>query len=181
MTQEQVTEDIGHILVVDDYPMNRIKLSRVLEQQGHTVSAFDICDARVPDHARRIFRQDSALSIDYSEYDLIVCPGLLYHLSLSQQVSLVEKWKGLPVILDTHICIEPSISVVNSGLTFDGLFREPTWSTKVGQAFVHTLDSLRRLMNNWTLVDTKISTVDRVTCHFVPQSASVTTLKSLES
>jgi signal transduction histidine kinase len=27
----------GHILVVDDYPMNRMKLSRVLEQQGHTV------------------------------------------------------------------------------------------------------------------------------------------------
>ncbi len=28
----------GHILVVDDYPMNRMKLSRFLQQQGHTVT-----------------------------------------------------------------------------------------------------------------------------------------------
>ena len=41
MTQEQAKEEIGHILVVDDYPMNRIKLSRVLEQQGHTVAAAE--------------------------------------------------------------------------------------------------------------------------------------------
>jgi signal transduction histidine kinase len=34
-TQEQI---LGHILVVDDYPMNRLKLARVLQQQGHTVA-----------------------------------------------------------------------------------------------------------------------------------------------
>lgn len=28
----------GHILVVDDYPLNRLKLARLLEQQGHTVT-----------------------------------------------------------------------------------------------------------------------------------------------
>lgn len=28
----------GHILVVDDYPMNRMKLSRFLQQQGHTTT-----------------------------------------------------------------------------------------------------------------------------------------------
>ncbi len=31
-------EETGRILVVDDYQMNRLKLSRVLEQEGHTVS-----------------------------------------------------------------------------------------------------------------------------------------------
>ncbi|MCB8983487.1 MAG: response regulator [Ardenticatenaceae bacterium] len=34
----QTTNENGRILVVDDYPMNRLKLARVLEQQGHTVS-----------------------------------------------------------------------------------------------------------------------------------------------
>ncbi|MBE2220035.1 MAG: response regulator [Anaerolineae bacterium] len=34
---EQQTENNGRILVVDDYPMNRLKLSRVLQQQGHAV------------------------------------------------------------------------------------------------------------------------------------------------
>ena len=33
-----MAEEQGHILVVDDNRMNRIKLSRSLEQQGHTVS-----------------------------------------------------------------------------------------------------------------------------------------------
>lgn len=35
---EQQTESNGRILIVDDYPMNRLKLSRVLEQQGHSVA-----------------------------------------------------------------------------------------------------------------------------------------------
>jgi len=30
--------ELGHILVVDDYPMNRLKLVRLLQQQGHTVA-----------------------------------------------------------------------------------------------------------------------------------------------
>ena len=38
MGDEQLVEERGHILVVDDYPMNRLKLSRVLQQQGHTVA-----------------------------------------------------------------------------------------------------------------------------------------------
>ena len=36
MNAKQVEEN-GRILVVDDYPMNRMKLKRVLEQQGHIV------------------------------------------------------------------------------------------------------------------------------------------------
>lgn len=30
--------DVGRVLVVDDYPMNRLKLARILEQQGHSVA-----------------------------------------------------------------------------------------------------------------------------------------------
>ncbi len=37
MTEAQ-TESNGRILIVDDYPMNRLKLSRVLQQQGHSVA-----------------------------------------------------------------------------------------------------------------------------------------------
>ena len=33
-----MTADQGHILVVDDSPRNRLKLSRFLQQQGHTVT-----------------------------------------------------------------------------------------------------------------------------------------------
>ncbi len=33
-----MTNDHGHILVVDDYAMNRMKLSRFLQKQGHTIT-----------------------------------------------------------------------------------------------------------------------------------------------
>jgi len=37
MTEPQ-SETNSRVLIVDDYPMNRLKLSRVLEQQGHSVA-----------------------------------------------------------------------------------------------------------------------------------------------
>jgi signal transduction histidine kinase len=33
---ERGAEESGHVLVVDDYPMNRMKLARILEDQGHS-------------------------------------------------------------------------------------------------------------------------------------------------
>jgi CheY-like chemotaxis protein len=36
--ENSMTNQHGHILVVDDNRMNRIKLSAGLEQQGHTVT-----------------------------------------------------------------------------------------------------------------------------------------------
>jgi signal transduction histidine kinase len=41
MTSKQATGERGHILVVDDYPMNRLKLSRILQQQGHTIATAE--------------------------------------------------------------------------------------------------------------------------------------------
>ncbi len=35
---EQKNGEVGRVLVVDDYPMNRMKLARILEQQGHSVA-----------------------------------------------------------------------------------------------------------------------------------------------
>lgn len=36
--QSQPPTEHGHILVVDDYPLNRLKLARLLQQAGHTVA-----------------------------------------------------------------------------------------------------------------------------------------------
>jgi signal transduction histidine kinase len=33
---ERAAQEAGHVLIVDDYPMNRMKLARILEDQGHT-------------------------------------------------------------------------------------------------------------------------------------------------
>lgn len=35
---DQIETSVGHILIVDDYAMNRLKLARILERQGHTTA-----------------------------------------------------------------------------------------------------------------------------------------------
>jgi hypothetical protein len=42
---------------------------------------------------------------DLSSYDLIVNLGLFYHLTLEDQVSLLDRSVGTPMILDTHVAI----------------------------------------------------------------------------
>src|SRR5262245_37819991 len=37
-SEPQGASELGNILVVDDYPLNRLKLVRLLQQQGHTVA-----------------------------------------------------------------------------------------------------------------------------------------------
>lgn len=38
MNSDANNTSVGHILVVDDYALNRLKLARILEQQGHTTT-----------------------------------------------------------------------------------------------------------------------------------------------
>lgn len=140
-----------------------------LETLGHSVTAFDITDCRVSDKARRMFIQKSALQIDYSQFDLIVCAGLLYHLPLAQQVQIVAAWGSRPVILDTHV----TTKAARSQGRFRGLPRKPTTSSKAGMCFVHTVGSLfGELMSAWSVCSGCQTTADRFTWHLKPLEAA---------
>jgi hypothetical protein len=71
-----------------------------LKQDGAEVLAVDWTIERVIDEAKQFFVQTDATILVPDEFDLIVCAGLLYHLSIEQQQRCSRNWSGKPVILD---------------------------------------------------------------------------------
>lgn len=133
--------------------------SEIARRYGFDVTAVDIEPGRVPINMRDVYIQADALMFDITEYDLIVCEGLLYHLSIDQQIRLVQQFIGKPVLFSTHITfqIEKTIGC------YSGQYREPTWSSKVPLPWLHTLKSLITLFSDhWLLITASTPTFDRV-------------------
>ena len=137
-----------------------------LTRDGANVTAIDCSDSRVMDRVRQLFHKGDAIATDLQKFNLIVCAGLLYHLDLESQLKLVKNIGGKPVILDTHFSRHPDSTIGD----FSGQFRQPTWSTKVKQAFVHTIPSLRILFSKHHLIETfERLTPDRQVMLMVPR------------
>lgn len=84
-----MAEEKGHILVVDDNRMNRIKLSRSLEQEGHTV--------QVAEGGREALDMLTAQSFDVALLD-IVMPGM-DGFQLLEAIKLDPELRDIPVIV----------------------------------------------------------------------------------
>lgn len=54
---------------------------------------------------RVTWRQQDIRDTSVDSYELILCLGIFYHLELADQLVLVEKCAGTPLILDTHISV----------------------------------------------------------------------------
>lgn len=70
---------------------------------GWTVTATDARTDRFPDHPTVTWRQEDVRDTDLSGYDLILNLGLFYHLTVDDQLSLLDRSAGTPMILDTHV------------------------------------------------------------------------------
>lgn len=142
------------------------EISLRLKQDGAEVLAVDWTSERVLAAAKGFFVQTDATILEPDEFDLIVCAGLLYHLSLEQQERMARNWKGKPVILDTHFSRSPDTTISE----YSGQYREPSWSTKTGMPFVHTVPSLRKLFAHHRLIETFArTTADRQTMLLIPK------------
>jgi len=138
-----------------------------LHQDGAQVLAVDWTAERVIEQAKPFFVQTDATILQPDEFDLIVCAGLLYHLSIDQQQQIAKNWKGKPVILDTHFSRQPDVQMGD----FFGQYREPSWSTKTQSPFVHTIPSLRKLFAGHYVIEAfGRTTPDRQTMLLVPKS-----------
>lgn len=143
------------------------EISLRLKQDGAEVLAVDWTSERVLSEAKGFFVQTDATILEPDEFDLIVCAGLMYHLSLEQQERMARNWKGKPVILDTHFSRSPD-AVAGE---YSGQYREPSWSTKIGKPFVHTVPSLRKLFKHHRLIETFVRTTpDRQTMLLIPKA-----------
>ena len=77
--------------------------SRRAADAGWQVTAVDAGTVRFPEDPRITWKQQDVRDVSLDGYDLIVNLGLLYHLTLDDQLFLLDRAAGRPMILDTHV------------------------------------------------------------------------------
>jgi signal transduction histidine kinase len=95
-----MTEEQGHILVVDDNRMNRIKLSRGLEQQGHTVG--------LAEGGQQALKMLEARSFDVVLLDILM-PGM-------DGYQVLETIKADPELRDIPVIVISALDEVESAV-----------------------------------------------------------------
>lgn len=79
---------------------------------GWDVTAVDARTERFPSDSRITWVEQDVREADLTGYDLIFCFGLFYHLTLDDQLALLAKASGTPLIIDTHLATaEPTHSL----------------------------------------------------------------------
>ncbi len=129
-------------------------------EAGWDVTAVDARTTRFPTDARVTWVHQDVREVSFEAYDLIVNLGLFYHLTLDDQLNLLDRAAGTPMILDTHVATgEPSSFVLSEVVRqrgYDGqLYAEPDTVNSAGarrsawgnsSSFWATPDSLRQML-----------------------------------
>lgn len=120
---------------------------------GWSVTAVDARTDRYPQDERVTWVQADVRDVDLSSYNLIVCLGLFYHLTLDDQLRLLSKSSGRPIILDTHVDHGTHTHRLSDRVTigdYEGrLYREGNSLTsgwRNAESFWPTLDSFHRML-----------------------------------
>ncbi|WP_109471340.1 class I SAM-dependent methyltransferase [Ornithinimicrobium cavernae] len=121
---------------------------------GWEVTAVDARSERWPKDDRVTWVKQDVREHDLSGYDLICCLGLFYHLTLPDQLDLLRRAAGRPMIIDTHLDHgshkHPLSERVVEGDGYEGrYYREPgvltsSWGNK--HSFWPTLESFERML-----------------------------------
>lgn len=96
---------------------------------GWRVTALDARAERFPEDARVEWRVGDVRDQDLGGYDVVACLGLFYHLTVDDQLDLLARIRGRPMILDTHVANgHPSPFTLSEPVTMRGyrgrLFQE---------------------------------------------------------
>jgi hypothetical protein len=79
------------------------KFAQVAADLGWKVTAQDGRGDRFPTDDRITWEVGDVRDVDVTGFDVIACLGLWYHLTLDDQLGLLAKTRGTPMILDTHV------------------------------------------------------------------------------
>ena len=96
---------------------------------GWQVTALDARGDRYPEDPRVTWKVGDVREADVGSYDVIACLGLFYHLTVRDQLDLLDRCQGTPMILDTHVANDrPSPFQLSEPVMQEGyrgrLFRE---------------------------------------------------------
>lgn len=127
--------------------------ARVAAERGWTVTAVDARVDRMPEDTGITWVESDIRNVDLLPFDVIVCLGLFYHLTLEDQLDLLARSQGRPLILDTHVDngeARHELSARQPVGSFEGRFyNEPGKTTSSwgnDKSFWPTLDSLHRML-----------------------------------
>lgn len=70
---------------------------------GWQVTALDARGDRFPEDTRVDWRVGDVRDHELGDYDVVACLGLFYHLTIDDQLDLLARTSGRPMILDTHV------------------------------------------------------------------------------
>lgn len=135
------------------------KFSIRAREAGWDVVAVDARSERFPADEGIRFVHSDIRSFDLTGFDLILCLGLFYHLTLGDQIDLLDRARGTPLMLDTHVATgvygdpgalsEPVQLDGYEGVHYiEGDVNDPLASWGNEQSFWHTPDSLVRLLTD---------------------------------
>jgi SAM-dependent methyltransferase len=135
------------------------KFSVRARDAGWDVVAVDARNERFPTDEQIRFVHSDIRSFDLVGYDLILCLGLFYHLTLADQIDLLDRSTGTPMMLDTHVATgaygdpdalsEPMRIDGYDGVQYiEGDESDPLASWGNERSFWHTPDSLTRLLSD---------------------------------
>lgn len=119
------------------------------------ITAVDSRDMRVPDSLPNNvnFILDNAVEHDLTSYDVIFAFGLLYHLTLEEQLNIIGKAKGKILIIDTHTTDKPTTTIngyegliYKESTDFETMMKQPKASTTTLFSFWPTKESLYRML-----------------------------------
>ena len=122
---------------------------------GWRVTAVDARTDRLIDHERVVWMNQDVRDHDLAPYDLIACLGLFYHLTLDDQLDLLARASGRPLIIDTALDHGTHRHALSERVVLPGgyegrMYREPnkvTSSWMNESSFWPTLDSFHRMLS----------------------------------
>lgn len=115
---------------------------------GWQVTALDARERPWPEDPRITWLHQDVRDAVLDGYDLILCLGLFYHLTPADQLQLLARCSGTPLILDTHVSLTDAVTAGGlSGCWYaEGGDGDPLSSSGNPQSFWPSLSSLERLL-----------------------------------
>jgi hypothetical protein len=131
------------------------KFASIAAAAGWQVVGVDARTERWPDDPAVTWVNQDIRETDLSKFDVIACLGLFYHLDVDDQVSLLKRASGKPLIIDTHLANSNAVKAfsLSKPATAGGYegrwYREPSGllsSWKNPRSFWPTPEAFRRML-----------------------------------
>jgi hypothetical protein len=124
--------------------------------RGWQVTAIDARTQRFPDDPRVTWLHSDVRDADLSGFDLVVCLGLFYHLTLADQLDLLKRCSGTPLLLDTHLAVGVSSHALSAevdsggytGRLYDEVLSSPLASWENETSFWPNREGFQRMLED---------------------------------